>query len=133
MAQNPDNRTPIDGRADFATRWQPGKSGNPAGRPTGARNKFSQQFVDAFTKHFAVHGEAAIREVREKDSGAYLKIYASIMPKQLEVAAIQDTRKAEDLTDDELAAIALGETAGLLESPKEVEEGTVSKPKPKRD
>ncbi len=120
-------------KPQFPQRWKPGKSGNPAGRPAGSKNKFTQQFVDAFTEHFAVHGQAAIEEVHGKDVGAYLKIYASIMPKQLEVAAITETRRADDLTDDELAAIATGGNVIQIEgtsAPKnEVVEEAISNPK----
>ena len=34
------------------TRFQPGQSGNPTGRPKGARNKHSENFVNAFARDF---------------------------------------------------------------------------------
>ena len=36
----------------------------------------------------------------------YLKIVASLVPKQMEIDDLRTSRRAEDLSDDELAAIA---------------------------
>jgi hypothetical protein len=40
--------------------WQPGESGNPLGRPIGARGRFSQRFIADLAAAWEQHGEAAL-------------------------------------------------------------------------
>ncbi len=63
--------------------FKPGQSGNPAGRPKGSRNVLTENFITALTKDFAEHGVAAIRRAREDDPAAYLRLVASLAPKEL--------------------------------------------------
>jgi hypothetical protein len=44
--------------------------------------------------------------VRADRPADYLKIVASLVPKQMEIEDLRTTRKAEELSDNELAAIA---------------------------
>ena len=79
--------------------WKPGQSGNPDGRPKGARSKFSQDFVIAFADDFAEHGRKVIRTVRENDPSTYLRTACVILPKIIELDdetmdAIKDLAKA---------------------------------------
>jgi hypothetical protein len=67
--------------------WQPGQSGNPAGRPKGARNRVSEKLLEFLEKDFAEHGADVIEAVRMKRPHEYLKVVASLMPKQLEIDA----------------------------------------------
>jgi len=67
--------------------WKPGQSGNPAGRPKGARSKFSEALVLAFARDFAKHGKAVIEAVRMDRPSDYLKIAASFVPRQMEIEA----------------------------------------------
>ena len=64
--------------------WQKGVSGNPAGRPKGARQKFSQDFVIAFAEHWACHGETALNRVAEEDPSTYVRAAIAILPKTIE-------------------------------------------------
>src|ERR1700722_9467703 len=45
------------------TRWPPGQSGNPAGKPPGTRTAFSQGFIRDFALVWAEEGLEAVRKV----------------------------------------------------------------------
>ena len=47
-----------------ATTWKPGQSGNPRGRPKGARNKLSESVLTEVLADWEAHGAAAIKRVR---------------------------------------------------------------------
>lgn len=61
--------------------WQPGQSGNPAGRPKGARCRFSERFVSDFLADWEQHGAEVIKKVREEKPDVYLRTAAAILPK----------------------------------------------------
>jgi hypothetical protein len=65
------------------TRFKPGQSGNPAGRPKGSRNKLGEQFLKKLEADFKRHGEEVIQAVRLEKPDVYLKVVAQIVPKQM--------------------------------------------------
>ncbi len=67
------------------TRFKPGVSPNPAGRPKGSRNKLGEAFIQALYEDFTQHGTAVIETVRAEKPDQYLKVVASILPKELKV------------------------------------------------
>lgn len=74
------------------------KPGNP-GRPKGARNKLGEDFLKALQADFEQHGVEAIAEVRENKPDQYLKVIASILPKEIDLgdnamAALKESRDA---------------------------------------
>jgi hypothetical protein len=88
--------------------FEPGESGNPTGRPKGSRNKLSEIFLKALADDFEAHGKGVVEKVRMERPHDYLKIVAAVMPKRMEIDDVGPVRRAADLTDDELAEIALG-------------------------
>lgn len=60
-----------------------GQSGNPAGKPPGAKNKISEKFISALTADFEQHGETVIAQVRTDKPEQYLKIVADLVPKDV--------------------------------------------------
>lgn len=89
--------------------FKPGQSGNPAGRKTGSRVKLSEAFLAALHEDFAEHGKIAIERVRIEKPDAYLKVIASILPKQIEVAV----DPFDGIPDDELEMIVKAAAAAI--------------------
>lgn len=69
-----------------------------AGRKPGSRNKLGEEFVAALQADFAEHGKAAIIAVRTDKPDQYLKVIASILPKDVNITV----NDFEDKSDDEL-------------------------------
>lgn len=73
------------------------KKGNP-GRPKGSKNKLGEAFVAALQDDFKEHGVQAISKVREERPDQYLRVIASILPKDLNV----NHNPYDEVSDDEL-------------------------------
>lgn len=86
---------PLDNLKPF----QPGQSGNPGGKPAGARNRLTAHFLNALADDFEAHGKQAIIDARTADPMGYVKTVGALMPKQIE-----QTQPLDDLTDAELVA-----------------------------
>jgi hypothetical protein len=65
-------------------RFQPGQSGNPHGRPKGSRHKLGEAFLKELLADFEKNGAVVISTVREEKPDQYLKVVASILPKEIE-------------------------------------------------
>jgi hypothetical protein len=87
-----------------STRFGPG---NPSrGRQRAARDKISTAFLEALNEAFyepndsgGCKGLDAIKKVRDEDPATFARIYAAILPKQLEI----DERAPEsELSDEQL-------------------------------
>lgn len=74
------------------------KPGNP-GRPKGSRNKLGEAFLNDMLADWELNGKAVIETVRADKPDQYLKVVASILPKELNVKV----NELDDLTDEQLA------------------------------
>lgn len=86
------------GRKQRETLFKPGQSGNPAGRPKGSRNKLSEAFVEALHEDFTENGVEAIKKTREEKPDVYVRVIASLLPKEFKIET------TSDLTDEQLDA-----------------------------
>lgn len=75
------------------------KEGNP-GRPKGSRNKLGEAFLEALHADFQTNGKEAIEVCRLEKPDAYLKVIASILPKQAEITV----NEYERMDDGQLRA-----------------------------
>ena len=78
--------------------WKPGQSGNPAGRPKGARHKLGEAFIEALHVSFQEQGADAIQRVIDDKPEQYLKVIASLLPKDINLNITDEI----ELTDDQL-------------------------------
>ena len=81
---------------DEKGRFLPGNSRGIGGRPKGSRNKLGEDFIKALHDDFDRHGIAAIQTMREDKPHEYVKVIASLLPKELKVTT------ESDLTNDQL-------------------------------
>lgn len=95
------------------TRFKPGQSGNPGGRPK-SRNKLTKEFIEALAADFETHGAATIKAAREIDPMGYVRMVSSLLPKEFAVE-----RPLESMSDEELV-----EAIELLKSAIEAKETT---------
>ena len=65
--------------------FKPGQSGNPAGRPVLSRNKLGERFVEDLYLDWREHGAEVIEAVRVNDPSTYLKVVASLLPKDVHI------------------------------------------------
>jgi len=80
-APNSNGQKLVDGRA--ATQFKKGYVANPKGRPKGSRNALGEAFVKAMHDDFKKNGQDAIHTVRTERPHDYLKVIATIIPKEI--------------------------------------------------
>ena len=63
--------------------------------PTSPRNRLGEEFISALAQDFAKHGAAVIERVRQEKPAGYLKVVASLLPKDVNL----NVRPLDDLSD----------------------------------
>lgn len=82
---------------DEKGRFLTGNTGG--GRPKGARAKLGEAFIEAMRSDFEQHGAAAIAKVRDEKPDQYLKVIASILPKEIDLGEETQTALANIILD----------------------------------
>lgn len=80
------------------TKFKPGQIANPNGRPKGARSKLGEKFIEDLLASWEEKGPEAIAKVIADKPEQYLKVIASILPRDLNV----NINNMDDLTDEQL-------------------------------
>ena len=66
-----------------STQFQPGQSGNPKGRPKGAKNRLSEDFLSELAKVFREKGGEAIEIMCAEHPADFIRCIAGLVPKEL--------------------------------------------------
>lgn len=105
-------------------KWQKGFCPNPAGRPKGSRNKFAEEFIKDFLADWQAHGAAALKQCREVDPAAYVRVASTLLPKDFNVNFKGDEAALEKLLDQfddkQLQDLVRGLSAVGASSKKEI-------------
>jgi hypothetical protein len=62
--------------------WRPGQSGNPNGRPKGARSKLAEDFLKDLAESWKTQGKAALLACARDEPAKYIKVIADLLPRE---------------------------------------------------
>jgi len=83
--------------------WQRGESGNPAGRPIGTRNRFSEAFVGDIAAAWEKHGTGVVERVLRNEPTRFLEVCSRLIPRDVSVTL--STRLPGSLEPDDWSAL----------------------------
>jgi Family of unknown function (DUF5681) len=76
----------VTGSVTTNGRWQPGQSGNLAGRPIGTRNKFSETFVADIAATWERHGASILERMALRESARFAELCSRLIPRDVQVS-----------------------------------------------
>ena len=93
-----------------AVKWVAGQSGNPKGRTKGNRSKFSEAFISDILECWQSGGKETIERVRNEDPSTFLRVAASLVPKEFNVSKEDTTleRLLDNHSIDDLDRLIAG-------------------------
>ena len=87
-------------------KWKKGQSGNPRGRPPGARDQLSQAVYRAMLEDWSENGLGVIQKVREKRPELYLQAIIRLVPTRYDMTVSDvDHRSVIEYSTAELIQI----------------------------
>jgi hypothetical protein len=99
------------------SQFKPGQSGNPLGNVGSLRQKLEVKFLRALKDDFEANGEEALKKAREEKPADYLRVVASMMPKQIE-----HKHPIGDMSDEQLRDALVALQAWMATRAAEVEQ-----------
>ena len=85
-------------KTENSGRWQPGQSGNAAGKPVGARHRFSRAFLEDLAEVWSELGRDAMVSTAKTNPSTFFAIPSKLIPANVELT-IKETYGGLDATD----------------------------------
>ena len=79
--------------------YKSGQSGNKLGRPVGAKSKITALFYDDLYAKWKKRGAKAIDRMIDERPGDFVRVVASLMPKELKITPAMNELSDEELHD----------------------------------
>jgi Family of unknown function (DUF5681) len=101
--------------------FKPGQSGNPAGRPRGARSKLAEDFLQDAYAQWQQHGSTALESMAKTEPAKFCQMVANLLPKE---QLIPDEGRVQ-IGEIKLVIVDAGQNKPVLENIPVIENSPV--------